>query len=300
MKLTFSTIGLLLGLTLLASADEKVRRAQEELRKRNLYFGEVDGRQSDEVKGAILRYQTRKGLTPTGELNGSTLQSLEIPTAAVAKDDWPEGPVLKSDAARVIQESDRKLLEEIEPDLAPVAEESEEILSGPEAEVSEVEVPVVESTPPPTQTVIVSRPPQSRPAVPRVQRAPRRASQAIEERAREFVRTYLAACESQSLEAETRFYADPLDYFDQGKVGLAFVARDVQRFRKRWPQRQYKLLDFQLVELPGRPLEARFRISFQYHDGDRSVAGRTYNRFGLEEEAGELRFVSLREQRIRD
>ena len=42
-------------------ADEQTRRAQEELRKRNLYFGDINGQMNRELTEALKRYQTRKG-----------------------------------------------------------------------------------------------------------------------------------------------------------------------------------------------------------------------------------------------
>jgi peptidoglycan hydrolase-like protein with peptidoglycan-binding domain len=44
-------------------ADNQVRDVQEELRKRNLYFGEVDGRMTPDLANALKRYQERKAST---------------------------------------------------------------------------------------------------------------------------------------------------------------------------------------------------------------------------------------------
>ena len=43
-------------------ADEKIRQAQEELDKRNLYFGNVDGQPSAELSGALKRLSNAKGI----------------------------------------------------------------------------------------------------------------------------------------------------------------------------------------------------------------------------------------------
>jgi hypothetical protein len=43
-------------------ADDQVRSTQEELRRRNVYFGDIDGRRSEEYSEALRRYQKRKGL----------------------------------------------------------------------------------------------------------------------------------------------------------------------------------------------------------------------------------------------
>ena len=70
----------LIGTAAPLRADEKVRQVQEELRKRNLYFGNVDGQESPELSGALKRYQTRKGFAVTGSVDDETATSLHIQT----------------------------------------------------------------------------------------------------------------------------------------------------------------------------------------------------------------------------
>jgi peptidoglycan hydrolase-like protein with peptidoglycan-binding domain len=84
-----------------ARADEETRQVQEELRKRHLFFRDIDGRPSPEYAMAIKRYQQRQGFAQTGVADEMTLYSLGIgeaaPPAEGAKD-LPDVPVLKSDA----------------------------------------------------------------------------------------------------------------------------------------------------------------------------------------------------------
>ena len=47
---------LVLWMSTLARADETVRQVQEELRKRNLYFGNIDGQTSPVLVDALKRY----------------------------------------------------------------------------------------------------------------------------------------------------------------------------------------------------------------------------------------------------
>jgi peptidoglycan hydrolase-like protein with peptidoglycan-binding domain len=83
----------------IATADEQIRQIQEELRKRNLYYGDIDGKGSPALAEAIARYQQRKGFATTGAVDDPTLRSLGIsaPAPVIAGDDLPEVPVLKSD-----------------------------------------------------------------------------------------------------------------------------------------------------------------------------------------------------------
>ena len=101
----------LIGTTALVRADEKIRQAQEELRKRNLYFGNVDGQESPELSGALKRYQTRKGFAVTGSVDNETATSLHIQTTAASKGGLPDLPVLRSDAARELPPPQRLALE---------------------------------------------------------------------------------------------------------------------------------------------------------------------------------------------
>jgi peptidoglycan hydrolase-like protein with peptidoglycan-binding domain len=85
-----------------AFADEETRQVQEELRKRHLFFRDIDGRQSPEYSMALKRYQQRQGFAQTGIADEITLYSLGIGEAAPPAEgtrDLPDLPVLKSDAA---------------------------------------------------------------------------------------------------------------------------------------------------------------------------------------------------------
>ena len=86
----------------IAVADEETRQVQEELRKRHLFFRDIDGRPSAEYALAIKRYQQRKGFAQTGVADEVTLYSLGIGEAAPPAEgtsNLPDVPVLKSDAS---------------------------------------------------------------------------------------------------------------------------------------------------------------------------------------------------------
>src|SRR4051812_44807858 len=112
-----------LPLASVARADETVRQIQEELRKRNLYFGNIDGQSSPVLIDALKRYQTRKGFSVTGKVDPDTATSLHILSATqTATTALPDVPVLKSDTASALPESKRLALQreaEENPDLPP-------------------------------------------------------------------------------------------------------------------------------------------------------------------------------------
>lgn len=85
----------------LARADEQTREVQEELRKRQLFYGEIDGQTSPTLSAALKRYQERKHLAVTGAIDDETLKSLGIWSPAPPAEgagDLPDVAVLRSDA----------------------------------------------------------------------------------------------------------------------------------------------------------------------------------------------------------
>ena len=74
-------------------ADETTRRVQEELRKRRLFNGDLDGQQTPELGVALKRYQERKGFPASGVVDSQTLRSMGIAEPGA------EVPILRSDVA---------------------------------------------------------------------------------------------------------------------------------------------------------------------------------------------------------
>src|SRR5436309_14771078 len=66
------------GLALAESvcADDNVRAVQEKLRDGGFYSGEIDGAYSSDLAAALTRYQVRKGLAVTRQLDVDTSEAL--------------------------------------------------------------------------------------------------------------------------------------------------------------------------------------------------------------------------------
>lgn len=251
-------------------ADEQTRRVQEELRKRNLYFGDVDGRKTPELAGALHHYQERKGFTPTGDLDAETLHSLGLAPAptpgrqaiaqasASPEQALPDVTVLRSDTQRSGS-----------PHLAAAAT----VAGSPPP-------PILEATESP------SAPDGRFPAA----------------AVREFIESYLRDAETNDLPAEMGYYGEPLDYFDHGIVDRPFVESDVRSYYKRWPRRSYTLLDIKQSPVESHPDEVRvnFRINFAVKNDKQSAHGQTDNSFVLKADGpNNFKIISMREQRVR-
>lgn len=254
---------LLILITSSLFADEQVRQAQEELRKRNLYFGDVDGQLNPDLANALKRYQQRKGFAVTGQVDQTTATSLGIRTVVVAaaKSPWPDMPVLKSDTARKLEDAQRE-------ELARQAEENLYAVATP--------APPAEA-PPPSQDI-------------------------TPERITTFVQEYLRDAETSDIAAQTKYFSYPVDYFVHGMKGPAFVETDVRNYCKRWPDRKYSLTEpvtFAASEKEGETI-VEFPILFSVRNKSHAASGRTKNMWTVRAEGDELKIVAIHEERLRD
>ncbi len=276
-----------------AGADEVTRRLQEELRKRNLYFGDVDGRRTEEVQAALQRYQQRKGFAASGMPDADTLASLGIKGDQDGGSDhqpWPEAPVLKSDVARAVAAKDREFLEKVEEATPPPVAEPPAIARAPAGDLAGEKSARLPSGP------LASR----SPGLPQ-EPPPRSSAEAAKEAdLARMVREYLAACESNDLAREMAYYADRMQYFDHGAVSREFVEKDVSRYYERWPQRKYELLSLREVtpETARNERTVLFRIRFALSGKTGSAKGQTDNIFKVRPTPEGLKFVVLKENRV--
>lgn len=271
-----------------ARADETTRRIQEELRKRNLFFGDVDGRATPQLSAALHRYQERKGFSSTGEADADTLYSLNIlrsgdksshlasnvpsptmPPPLDARDGgptWPDVTVLRSDAARP----------------APPPGEIDAAIARAETALA---VATATPAPPPASAAVLRRP--------------------TVEQVREFLTRYLQAGQANDPETEMRFYGDHVAYYDEGVVDQPYISRDVSRYDHRWPERRFTLLDPVTVsDAPDGDTDkfvVNFRYGFNVKNARYAVGGKTDNTWIVAgHDPGSWKIVSMKEQRVRE
>jgi hypothetical protein len=251
-KLTTRILLIALLLAKIAHADEMTRQVQEELRRRHLFFNEIDGRNTPDVAVALRRYQERQGFAPTGVADNVTLRSLGLvnepaPPAEGSAELLPDVPVLRSDSA--LPESSRES--------RPVA-------------------------PPPAATA--------------------KLQPITKTEAADFVRRYLAACESPSVHDELGFYGNTVDYYDHGMVDRQYIQNELAVYDQRWSRRKYTLSAPVRVSESAGKTTAKFRVAFEVANPlvNRSAHGRIDETFGLLRRGdGGLQIVSIREQRVR-
>jgi len=274
-------------------ADEQVRSVQEELRRRNVYFGDVDGRPSPELAEATRRYQKRKGLSATGDGDHDTLRSLGLLPRLVGEPPprelkWPEEPVLKSD---------------ITTDVTAIATDVGRATGVAPANLEGGKPSAIAraraARPNRGKSREVASTGRAEPAPPPI--AQRNDARLEPAELNRYVRDYLKAVAASDLRSELRYYADRVQYYHNGWVDRRVVEESLRRYYQRWPHRSYHLgsaLDYSFDPRKGE-IVCTFRISFTLKGHGRTVHGQTDNQFVITGATADPRIVSIQERRVR-
>ena len=284
MIMVFRIVCLLLFLgTTLLSDPAYIREVQEELRKRNLFFGDIDGQMTPQLTNALKRYQTRKGFEATGAIDKPTAASLQIgPNAAsiAAADD--SGSAIGVSATQVSGGAPQpvRAAETVSATQAASSNEAAaELLSRARGEAAWADLPV---TP---------EPPAEAPTPPDLITA---------DRVTRFVETYLTDGETDDIGLQVWFYSFPVKYFSHGLVNQDFVVRDTQGYVKRWPERKYTLVGPVSFDTSGPQGETQieFTIDYTVRNKGRSKSGRTKNFWTVRTTGDEMKIIAIREEHI--
>ena len=285
---------LLLLAPVAVQADDQVRSTQEELRRRNIFFGDVDGRSSREFEEALKRYQSRKGLNATGQRDRETLRSLGLatrdPDEPVPKAlEWPEEPVLKSDARLDV------------PGTAAVISRSSGV-----ATASLLPEPVATGSP--SRRGVRQRQQTSKPGSPSADRtAPQVVSfstgqkQKLQPELAAYVRRYLQAVSRNRLQDELHFYADRVNYLGNGVVDRRIIEQSLRQYYQRWPKRDLEQageISYQTIPRRGE-IVVTFRTTFSMSNRQSRVKGQTANQIVINAATADPRIVSITERRVR-
>jgi hypothetical protein len=84
-----------------------------------------------------------------------------------------------------------------------------------------------------------------------------------------FVQAFIQSGASDRLESTMQFYGPKVNYYDKGAVNGEFIRKEVTEFRRRWPRREYRLLDNPVARVgPG---SNQFMVTYRvgYLLGDR-------------------------------
>ena len=141
MKKLLPFLTLLVALGIDVFADDRLRDVQAELKTQGFFYGEVNGRDSQETSAAVRRYQIRNGLEVTGTLTDETIAALGIgvaPAAEAPQEAPPPAPAPPAHLRREqpLESSDKNFLRREEakqrpPEPAPPLENDPSVVPAP-------------------------------------------------------------------------------------------------------------------------------------------------------------------------
>ena len=279
------------------SADEmnNVRAVQQKLRAGGFYFGEIDGAYSSQLSAALTRYQIRKGLPITGQLDVETSKALGAKPAVTTT---PADSTQGSETWRRLRRGEQQTL----------ATTNARETSSPGADQSRPEIASRQSSPPATAaaTIQSETQPVGSPRPENVTAAQASAATSDSsstaamstERLRDYVGAFVLAGLDPHVGAEADFFADRVHYYDQGVISREKVREDLKRYAARWPERRFWLAgDVTVAPENGNQVRATFPLRYELRNGPKHSSGEIDKTLVLEPAGDDLEIVAVNERK---
>ena len=270
-------------------AEENVRAVQTKLADEGCYFGEIDGAYSSDFSTALSRYQIRNGLPITGQLDAETSKALGAKPAV--------GP---STAASEQSSETWRGLRKRERRTSTSARRSETAAT----EARETPSPPDNETPPTdTETPQQTTPVEARSSAETTQpaSAPPATASADEfstDRLRDYVAAFVLAGLDKNVGAEAEFFADRVDYYDQGVMDREKIREDLKRYDERWPERHFWVAGKINVEPQSKNrVRVTFPLGFKLRNGNKQSSGKVDKTLVLEPTGDDLQIIAVNERK---
>jgi Putative peptidoglycan binding domain len=301
MTLRFLVVGVIgLAVAGSVSADDNVRAVQEQLRDGGFYSGEIDGAYSSELAAGLTRYQVRKGLPVTGQLDVDTSNALGAKPAVTAGTDAPEQ---SSETWRRLRRYQRQ-----------TTSTNARQTSSPRTDRSEPEVEPAQSSPVVTPvtsepvTHSADLPPLPAPIAPATKLASAPAAPVSDtgssagdvstERLRDYVGAFVLAGVDPHAGSEADFFADRVRYYDQGVIGREQIRNDLQAYAARWPERRFWFVgNIKIDPQRGNRLRVTFPLQYELRNGATQSSGKINKTLILEPTGDDLQIVAVNESK---
>jgi peptidoglycan hydrolase-like protein with peptidoglycan-binding domain len=295
-----------IGLSLVASvsADDNVRAVQEKLRDAGFYVGEIDGAYSSHLAAALSRYQIVNGLPITGQLDAETAKALGAKPAVTTSSANNQAQI--SETWQGLRKSDWEFLARLNarratpapaPDVKPNEtmtgsdNKAATIPQGPRsAESSSQESP-------PSGAAIASDTGEST-SPPPATAAGFPAPDFSTERLRDYVGAFVLAGLDPQIGSEAAFFADRVQYYDEGIKDREKIRQDLKRYDARWPERQFRLAGDITVEPDSdNRVRVTFPLKYELRNRSKHSSGKVDKTLVLEQAGDDLQIVAVNERK---
>lgn len=264
-------------------ADDNVRKVQAKLREGGFFSGEIDGAYSTELAAALVRYQIRSGLPITGQLDLETSDALDAKPAVTANAVSRER---SSETWRQLRRGEQQARNDTQ--VARSAGANETI-------ASQIGAPPQES-----RSLAASIPNAKPASAPPATAGDSSDGDISTERVRDYVGAFVLAGLDPQVGAEADFFADRVQYYDEGTIGRENIRRDLQRYAARWPERRFWLAgDVTVKPQNGNRVRVTFPLRYELRNGPKHSSGKIAKTIVLEPTGDDLQIVAVNERKAR-
>ncbi len=273
---------------------DNVRAVQKKLHDNGLYFGEIDGAYSSELAAALGRYQIRSGLPITGQLDVETSNALGVKPAVTTSSSINQprtseawGRLRKDDTQfpgkTVWRAPSTTANETAVPRSAPA---DTTIMSSTNSHPASSPPAIVDSRDPASTTPITGASPS--------------ASDFSTERLRDYVGAFVLAGLDPNVGSEADFFANRVQYYDEGTKNRERIRADLKRYDSRWPGRKFWLAGDISVDPQGdERVRVTFPLRYELRNGARRLSGKLKKTIVLERAGADLQIVSVNERKMK-
>jgi len=303
-------------------ADDNVRAVQQKLRDGGLYSGEVDGAYSSDLAAALTRYQVRKGLAVTGQLDVDTSNALGAKPAVTTDTAAPEQ---SSETWRRLRKRDRQTTSTNPGERSSARTDRADSEADP-AQSSPVAIPATselatQSADSPSQSAPAAKtrtsaaimepgsgPPTTAQSSAETAKPALAASAPVagsssdgdisKERLRDYVGAFVLAGLDPRAGSEADFFADRVKYYDQGVVDREKIRNDLQDYAAHWPERHFWFAGNIIIEPQHRKrVRVTFPLRYELRNGATYSSGTINKTLVLEPVGEDLQIVAVSESK---
>ena len=260
-----------------------MRGVQQKLRDGGFYSGQVDGAYSSELAVALTRYQIRNGLPISGQLDVDTSKALGVkPAVTTAAADLTKS----SETWRRLRAADQQAQNNARVAQPPRTDET------PQTSIASTTREGIAATGP---TFSESAKPASAPPA-AVSGSP--ASEFSTERLRDYVGAFVLAGLDPHVGSETDFFADRVQYYNDGVMSRDKIRKDLQRYAARWPERRFWLAGDITVEPENdSKVMVTFPLRYELRNGAKHSSGKIDKTLVLKPSGDDLAIVAVNERK---
>jgi peptidoglycan hydrolase-like protein with peptidoglycan-binding domain len=264
-------------------AEENVRQVQQKLREGGFYSGEIDGAYSSELALALARYQVRNGLPITGQLDVDTSTALgakpAVATTAAASE-------RSSETWRRLRTGERQILTNARETSSPRTDGTQRTSTATTTREGVDATALVSSK----STKPASPPPATTASSP--------APDFSTGRLRDYVGAFVLAGLDPQVGAEAAFFADRVQYYNEGIKNREKIREDLKRYDSRWPGRKFWLAgDITVEPQTDKRVRVTFPLRYELRNGGKRSSGKVDKTLVLERAGDDLQIVAVNERK---